>query len=74
MLLWSAYLSVIILRLRWRHPFPFTEVILHIYILAMLMVIIGVSGIANYGYRFIIPIVLPALAGAIPLMDFREKS
>jgi hypothetical protein len=74
MLMWSAYLSVIILRIWWRQPFPFQEVILHIYILAMLMVIIGISGIANYGFRFIIPVVLPALAGAIPLMDLRKKS
>jgi len=69
LLMWVAYIAVIAFRLAGGRPISFQEKTLHLYVFTMLALVVGFAHIGNYGFRFLIPIVLPAVAGAVPLID-----
>lgn len=70
LLMWVAYIAVIAFRLAGDRPINFREKTLHLYVVTLLSLEVGVStNLGNYGFRSLFPIVLPAVAGAVPLID-----
>ncbi|MFH1058418.1 MAG: hypothetical protein V1797_07040 [Pseudomonadota bacterium] len=68
--MWAAYVGVIILRRRRRGAAPSPELgLLHLYLAGYLLPIIGLAFITNYGFRFLVAGVLPAIAGAARIVD-----
>jgi len=65
--MWLAYLLVLALRLYRRSPMSFSERLLHIYVVSVLTPIVALGHITNYGFRFLFPVVLPALGVALRL-------
>lgn len=63
-LAWALYLAGLARALALRRPLGPAQTVLALYVWPMLAVVVGVAWVANYGFRFQVPIVLPMLAGA----------
>ncbi len=73
MLLWAALIAVFWLRRRRRMPSDFTLRVLYLYAALSLAMVIGVTWIYSYGFRFIAPVTIPLVAAAAPLVDLIRR-
>jgi Dolichyl-phosphate-mannose-protein mannosyltransferase len=68
MLLWVAFVAALAWRLvRGPRPGPMVQILL-IWLAVFLGPLVAISSIANYGFRYVVPGVLPAVAGAVVLL------
>ncbi len=65
MLMWTAYGGFVIIKLVQRRAFSLGERLLNLYVFSMLAPIVLVAFLHGYGYRFLAPVTLPAVAGAL---------
>ena len=74
MLMWAAFIGALVWRLvRGPRPGPMMELLL-IWIVLFLGPVVAISSIANYGFRYVVPGVLPAVAGAVVLLAARRPA
>lgn len=69
MLAWALYLAGLAHALVRRRALGAAQVALALYVWPLLAMVVGVAWVANYGFRFLVPIVLPMLAGAAWALD-----
>jgi hypothetical protein len=74
MVMWAAFVAALVWRLvRGPRPGPMLEVLL-IWLVLYLGPLVAISSIWNYGYRYVVPAVLPAVAGAVVLLAYRART
>lgn len=69
MLAWALYLAGLAHAFLRRRPLGPAQAALALWVWPMLAMVAGVAWVANYGFRFQIPFVLPMLAGAAWALD-----
>jgi hypothetical protein len=76
MVMWAVFLGALTWRLARGLEVPPMVVLLLIWLVAFLGPVIAVTLITNYGFRYVVPAVLPAVAGAVVLLltPFRSRS
>ena len=74
MLMWAAYGVFVSVKLIRRRRFGLGEDFLNLYVFSMLVPIVLVAFLHGYGYRFLAPVTLPAVAGAVLAWPWRRTA